>query len=98
MLFFTSNKCQIKSERFLFLVIALVFPMSIFRVFTVQPRQPQGIVQWSYYIVLLPFRFFYSTLLDVIRFACKYGFLFHHIPLTTILLMNLRYTQTYACI
>lgn len=39
------------------------------RVFTVAPQRPQGIVQWGYYIVSFPFRFLYSTLLDVIRFA-----------------------------
>ncbi|KAL4217955.1 FAS-associated factor 2 [Mactra antiquata] len=42
------------------------------RVFTVQPRQPQGVMQWSYYIVTLPFRFFYTTLLDLIRFAFQF--------------------------
>lgn len=39
------------------------------RVFTVAPRRPQGIVQWGYYIVSFPFRFLYTTLLDIIRFA-----------------------------
>lgn len=39
------------------------------RVFTVQPRQPVGLFQWGYYIITFPFRFFYSTLLDIIRFA-----------------------------
>ncbi|XP_060579347.1 FAS-associated factor 2-like isoform X2 [Ruditapes philippinarum] len=39
------------------------------RIFTVQAQQPQGIVQWGYYIITLPFRFVYTTLLDIIRFA-----------------------------
>ncbi|KAH3712656.1 hypothetical protein DPMN_072409 [Dreissena polymorpha] len=42
------------------------------RVFTVQPRSPQGIVQWSYYILTFPFRFLYSTLLDIFRFAVQF--------------------------
>ena len=48
---------------------------SIFRVYTAQTRavQPVGIVQWSYAIITFPFRFMYSTLLDIIRLACKYS-------------------------
>ncbi|WAR17209.1 FAF2B-like protein [Mya arenaria] len=42
------------------------------RVFTVEPRAPQGIVQWSYYIITLPFRFLYTTLLDIIRIAFQF--------------------------
>ncbi|XP_052249587.1 FAS-associated factor 2-like [Dreissena polymorpha] len=44
----------------------------IMMVFTVQPRSPQGIVQWSYYILTFPFRFLYSTLLDIFRFAFQF--------------------------
>nr|WMH04084.1 ubiquitin regulatory X domain containing protein 8 [Sinonovacula constricta] len=39
------------------------------RVFTVQSRQPQGLVQWGYFVISFPFRFMYTTLLDIIRFA-----------------------------
>ncbi|KAK7091701.1 FAS-associated factor 2-like [Littorina saxatilis] len=38
------------------------------RVFAVQRQQPQGLLQWSSYFLLFPFRFFYSTLFDVFRF------------------------------
>ena len=43
-----------------------------FRIFRVQARQPQGILQWSYNIITFPFRFVYSALCNLIRFACKY--------------------------
>ncbi|KAK7469954.1 hypothetical protein BaRGS_00036058 [Batillaria attramentaria] len=41
------------------------------RVFAVQRQQPEGILQWSYYIILLPFRFFYSTIFDIFSFVFR---------------------------
>jgi len=48
----------------------VIWLISHFRIYTVQARPPQGIVQWGYYIFTFPFRFIYSTLLDIIRLAC----------------------------
>ncbi|KAK3088816.1 hypothetical protein FSP39_024113 [Pinctada imbricata] len=42
------------------------------RIYTVAPRRPQGIVQWTYHIIFFPFRFIYSTILDIIRFAFRF--------------------------
>ncbi|XP_041360810.1 FAS-associated factor 2-like [Gigantopelta aegis] len=38
------------------------------RVFTIGRRQPQGLVQWGYYLLLFPFRFVYITVWDILRF------------------------------
>ncbi|XP_064597373.1 FAS-associated factor 2-like [Liolophura sinensis] len=41
------------------------------RVFTIQGRRPEGFFQWSYFLLLLPFRFLYSTIADIFRFAYR---------------------------
>ncbi|XP_064652010.1 FAS-associated factor 2-like [Lineus longissimus] len=41
------------------------------RIFTVAPRRPTGIFQWSYFFLFFPFRFVYSTLLDIFRFTFR---------------------------
>lgn len=41
------------------------------RVFTVARPPPQGIYQWLYHVIIFPFRFVYSTLLDLVRFTIR---------------------------
>ncbi|KAL5015363.1 hypothetical protein ScPMuIL_009633 [Solemya velum] len=41
------------------------------RVFTVTRRRPQGLMEWGYAIILFPFRFVYSTLLDLLRYTYR---------------------------
>ncbi|XP_072295845.1 FAS-associated factor 2 isoform X2 [Eucyclogobius newberryi] len=36
------------------------------------PRPLQGLLGWSYYMIMLPFRFTYYTLLDIFRFALRF--------------------------
>lgn len=38
------------------------------RVFTVASRRPQGIFQWTYFIMAFPFRFVYTTFTDILTF------------------------------
>ncbi|XP_051945227.1 FAS-associated factor 2 isoform X2 [Xyrauchen texanus] len=42
-------------------------------VFNPPPARPlQGLLGWSYYLIMLPFRFTYYTLLDIFRFALRF--------------------------
>ncbi|OWF50061.1 FAS-associated factor 2-like [Mizuhopecten yessoensis] len=41
------------------------------RVFTVARRPPQGFFQWSYYVVMFPFRFAYTSILDILKFVFR---------------------------
>ncbi|XP_050390066.1 FAS-associated factor 2 [Patella vulgata] len=41
------------------------------RVYTVGRRQPQGILQWGYFVILFPFRFVYSTFYDILLFVYR---------------------------
>lgn len=35
---------------------------------------PRGVLQWISYAFMLPFRFFFTTFIDIIKFACKFIF------------------------
>uniref|UniRef100_A0A665W9F6 FAS-associated factor 2 n=1 Tax=Echeneis naucrates TaxID=173247 RepID=A0A665W9F6_ECHNA len=39
--------------------------------YIVSRPQPRGLLGWSYYLIMLPFRFTYYTLLDIFRFALR---------------------------
>ncbi|XP_074656452.1 FAS-associated factor 2-like [Tubulanus polymorphus] len=41
------------------------------RIFTVAHRRPRGILGWGYYIFLMPFRFVYSTFVDLFQFTLR---------------------------
>ncbi|XP_066498257.1 FAS-associated factor 2 [Hoplias malabaricus] len=40
--------------------------------YIVSRPQPRGLLGWSYYLIMLPFRFTYYTLLDIFRFALRF--------------------------
>uniref|UniRef100_A0A4W3JXR4 Fas associated factor family member 2 n=1 Tax=Callorhinchus milii TaxID=7868 RepID=A0A4W3JXR4_CALMI len=40
--------------------------------YVVSRPQPRGLLGWSYYLIMLPFRFTYYTLLDIFRFAIRF--------------------------
>lgn len=40
--------------------------------YVVSRPQPRGLLGWGYYLILLPFRFTYYTLLDIFRFAFRF--------------------------
>lgn len=40
--------------------------------YVVTRPQPRGLLGWGYYLILLPFRFTYYTLLDIFRFALRF--------------------------
>ncbi|MGH0140364.1 UNVERIFIED_CONTAM: hypothetical protein FKN15_042105 [Acipenser sinensis] len=40
--------------------------------YIVSRPQPRGLLGWGYYLIMLPFRFTYYTLLDIFRFALRF--------------------------
>ncbi|XP_075756809.1 FAS-associated factor 2 isoform X1 [Pelodiscus sinensis] len=40
--------------------------------YVVSRPQPRGLLGWGYYLIMLPFRFTYYTLLDIFRFALSF--------------------------
>uniref|UniRef100_A0A674IKT7 Fas associated factor family member 2 n=1 Tax=Terrapene triunguis TaxID=2587831 RepID=A0A674IKT7_9SAUR len=40
--------------------------------YVVSRPQPRGLLGWGYYLIMLPFRFTYYTLLDIFRFAVRF--------------------------
>ncbi|XP_005993440.1 FAS-associated factor 2 [Latimeria chalumnae] len=40
--------------------------------YVVSRPQPRGLIGWGYYLIMLPFRFTYYTLLDIFRFALRF--------------------------
>ena len=56
-------------------IINVILIFLNFRVYTVARPQPRGIFGWSYFIILFPFRFVYTSVLDILRFACKFSFI-----------------------
>ncbi|XP_029439569.1 FAS-associated factor 2 isoform X3 [Rhinatrema bivittatum] len=40
--------------------------------YVVSRPQPRGLLGWGYYLIMLPFRFTYYTLLDIFRFALRF--------------------------
>ncbi|XP_069507562.1 FAS-associated factor 2 [Ambystoma mexicanum] len=40
--------------------------------YVVSRPQPRGLLGWGYYLIMLPFRFTYYTLLDIFRFAFRF--------------------------
>ncbi|KAK2829084.1 hypothetical protein Q7C36_017074 [Tachysurus vachellii] len=40
--------------------------------YIVSRPQPRGLLGWSYYLIMLPFRFTYYTLMDIFRFALRF--------------------------
>lgn len=40
--------------------------------YVVSRPQPRGLLGWGYYLIMLPFRFTYYTILDIFRFALRF--------------------------
>lgn len=62
--------CQKKYENLIYpfgniLEVARIIPNFVFLIF-------QGLLGWGYYLIMLPFRFTYYTILDIFRYVSLY--------------------------
>ena len=70
------NKGKIHLRQFYLSCACMMFKIDvhIFRVYTVARPRPHGIFGWGNFLLMFPFRFVYSTIMDILKFACKYLF------------------------